>query len=129
MGITISDLTLPKRGVIIVKDSFLSSLPGLLEMNVIGQCWETLFQTGKSIPCYPNANEEGQFEWSQGIRLCHRRSRFSDARGRIGYVRLLNKHPLKISASSELVVWGRTKTGLDGRDYDCVIESVFKKGM
>lgn len=34
----------------------------------------------------------------------------------------INRHPIQIPAGSEMLVWGRTKSGVNGKDYECLVK-------
>uniref|UniRef100_A0AAV2JK55 Uncharacterized protein n=1 Tax=Knipowitschia caucasica TaxID=637954 RepID=A0AAV2JK55_KNICA len=47
---------------------------------------------------------------------------FADSEGAIGYVRTINRNPILIPARSEVLLSGWTKGGIDGKDYQCLVE-------
>lgn len=46
VDMAVGGIMLPKQGVIVVQDDCMDTESVLLGMNVISQCWETIFQTG-----------------------------------------------------------------------------------
>lgn len=110
-------------GVIVVKDHCLTDWPGLLGMNVIRQCWDVLFSSGQSVlRCDFSASTIGKQAWCRALNQCRREKLFAAADGRVGFARLMTKNRIRIPARSEQIIYGCTRVGLDGQDYQAVLE-------
>ncbi|KAL2097871.1 hypothetical protein ACEWY4_007078 [Coilia grayii] len=126
LEVCISSVRLPSCGVVIVNDDCLSGPPGLLGMNVIQDCWDHLFK-GAGLGAQPaplQATTAGQEAWCRALKMVEEGERFASPDGRVGYVRLTNRHPVKIPANSEVLLCGRTRPGPRREDYECIIEPI-----
>lgn len=122
--VCIGSVRLPSCGVVIVNDNCLSGLPGLLGMNVIQDCWDHLFKGPGSgaQPAPLQATTAVQEAWCRTLKMVEEGERFASPDGQVGYVRLTNRHPVKIPANSEVLLCGRTWPGPRREDYDCIIK-------
>lgn len=107
---------------LVIKDQCLTDSEGVLAMNVISQCYEKMDQ--EKPLAYLSSSGAEQRAWTTAFQICASQARFAASDGSIGYVRTINRHPIQIPPRSEMLVWGRTKTGVDGRDYQCLVEPV-----
>lgn len=124
LEVCVGSVKLPSCGVVIVNDDCLSGPPGLLGMNVIQDCWDHLFKEPRPgvQPAPLQATSAGQEAWCRALKMVEDGERFASPDGRIGYVRLTNRHPVKIPANSEVLLCGRTRPGPKREDYECIIE-------
>lgn len=122
LHVKIGQVELPECGFLVIKDQCLTDSEGVLGMNVISQCYEKMDQ--EKPLAYLSSSGAEQRAWTTAFQICASQARFAASDGSIGYVRTINRHPIQIPPRSEMLVWGRTKTGVDGRDYQCLVEPV-----
>lgn len=124
LEVRVGSIQLPACGVVIVTDECLSGPPGLLGMNVIQDCWDHLFKEPRpdGRPEPPQATMAGQEAWCRALKLVEEGERFASPEGRVGYVRLMTRRPVKIPPNSEILLYGRTRPGPKREDYECIIE-------
>ncbi|KAK7913452.1 hypothetical protein WMY93_013663 [Mugilogobius chulae] len=119
LAIKVGDSELTDCGFLIVKDHCLTDSNGVVGMNVISRLWKIM----DSRPITSLTSDPAQQQaWTMAFKICSRQMQFADSDGTIGYVRTINRHPVLIPAQSEVLLWGRTKGGIDGKDYQCLVE-------
>ncbi|KAK7944445.1 hypothetical protein WMY93_000173 [Mugilogobius chulae] len=118
LAIKVGDSELTDCGFLIVKDHCLTDSNGVVGMNVISRLWKIM----DSRPITSLTSDPAQQAWTMAFKICSRQMQFADSDGTIGYVRTINRHPVLIPAQSEVLLWGRTKGGIDGKDYQCLVE-------
>lgn len=121
VDLNICGKVIPKRGVLIVKDSKAAAYPGLIGMNVIRECRDFLMtQTGNSC-----AGSEGQVQinvWHQMFSVCDELSKFADESGQMSPVYWPQGRRKTIPAQSETVIEACTRVRPDKKDYVGLIE-------
>ncbi len=101
---------LPKQGVLVVKDpenidmsKKKELVPGLLGMNIIGQCYKDLFEEHGSALFSVLQVKQAEPGWKDALLQCQRTSDPS-CPGYIGQVRVQAKHPVQIPAGTMRLV-------------------------
>ena len=56
------------------------------------------------------------------FKICSTQAQFVAPDGSIGYVRTIDRRPVRVPAQSEVLLWGRTRAGPSGKDYQCLVE-------
>ncbi|MGH0136981.1 UNVERIFIED_CONTAM: hypothetical protein FKN15_002385 [Acipenser sinensis] len=109
VGCVEMDVQLSKCGIIIVKDRCLPRVPGLLSVNVIHSCWQSLFQDQMTIEGTPafQANSMRQKAWKQALTFCSQEAHFADPDGVVGYVRVQKN--VHIPPKQEVLFVGRVR--------------------
>nr|XP_055035571.1 uncharacterized protein LOC129423357 [Misgurnus anguillicaudatus] len=110
VDVTVLGQTLPRQGILVVKDPVDAGFhqrkeltPGLLGMNVIGQCYNDLFEKhGTALFSVPQVRQ-AEIGWKDALSQCQRAD---DAPfpGFIGYVRVQSLHPVQIPAGTMRLV-------------------------
>ena len=116
----IEGLQIPGRGVVIVKDEHCTQ-PLLIGMNVVGACWQALFRGAER--CAFSSRQEHSL-WRDAFATCRRVEAVTNADGSLGYVWPVAHQRIRVPARSEVVVWGRTRKGPHGANYEAMIEAV-----
>lgn len=114
------------RGVFVVEDEF-SSTPLIIGMNVIRACWDAVFRNVDGPVSFFCKNPKFQNAWREAFAVC-RRTMVTTEDGFLGYVCPAHRQGTTIPARSEVVVWGRAKAGVRGRDYCGLIEALEEPG-
>ncbi len=99
----IHGITVPQKGVVVVRDPCLGTHRALLGMNVITDCWEELFQA-RPIRTAPPAEKR---EWECIVADCRRVHTATSQGDREGTGRVACRYALSIPARSEAVIWAR----------------------
>ncbi len=99
----IHGITVPQKGVVVVRDPCLGTHRALLGMNVITDCWEELFQA-RPIRTAPPAEKR---EWERIVADCRRVHTATSQGDREGTGRVACRYALSIPARSEAVIWAR----------------------
>ncbi|XP_052464763.1 uncharacterized protein LOC128021529 [Carassius gibelio] len=101
---------LPKQGVLVVKDpenidmsKKKELVPGLLGMNIIGQCYNNLFEEHGSALFSVLQVRRAETGWKDALLQCQRTSD-PFGPGYIGQVRVQAKHPVQIPAGTMRLV-------------------------
>ncbi|KAK7888599.1 hypothetical protein WMY93_024159 [Mugilogobius chulae] len=89
-------------------------------MNIISHCFEEAKKHIDSI----STDKVQQTAWAAAFKVCAKRASFSAPDGSIGHVRPISRHPILVPARSDVLVWGRTKPGVNDQDYQCLVEPV-----
>lgn len=110
----------PRRGVVLVEDEHLTS-PFLIGMNVISECWETVFEKPQAVTSATYFSRES---WKRAFAVCQRISVTTGEDGYMGYVWPSGRRGIKVPASSEIVVWGRARMGPRGTEYCGLVEAL-----
>lgn len=121
LDVKVGDVLFPGCGVVVVKDHCLANTNGLVGTNIIKHCWDTLTKDNLTVPSLSSERFQQQ-SWRNAMRVCAKEARFAASDGFTGYVRTINRYPLEIPGHSEVLVWGRTKAGIQKRDYQCLVE-------
>lgn len=111
----VAGVQIPARGVVIVKDEF--STNSLIGMNIISQCWSTLFQNAGQSSLLQFQNNQERQAWQQIMAVCQRVAACIQQDGSLGNVWLANRRGVRIPPRSEVLVWGRARMGPQQRDY------------
>ena len=119
LPIKVGEAELMDCGFLIVKDHCLTDFDGVVGMNIISRLWHELGQ--RPVTCMANDPSQQQ-AWTMAFKICSRQSQFAASDGTIGHVRTISSRPIKIPAQSEVLLWGRTKGGVEGKDYQCLVE-------
>ncbi|CAL9695460.1 unnamed protein product [Knipowitschia caucasica] len=117
LPVKIGELELPECGFLVTKDYCLTNSEGILGMNIISRC----FEVEKPIACF-SKDKAQQVSWRSALRICAKKAQFSAPDGSIGHVRTISRHPIMVPAQSDVLVWGRTKPGVNDQDYQCLVE-------
>lgn len=103
VDMAVGGITLPEQGVIVVQDDCMDTERALLGMNILSQCWETIFQTG-------HPGQQGfpliSFRFcrkSLGEGICCAGAKQAPAQGT---AQLPRQAPVAIPPETELLVWG-----------------------
>lgn len=108
--VTVLGQILPGQGILVVKDPVDTLFhqrkeltPGLLGMNVIGQCYNDLFeQHGPALFSVPQIRQ-AELGWKDALLQCHRADE-APSPGFIGYVKVQSRHPVQIPAGTMRLV-------------------------
>lgn len=121
VDLNICGKVIPKRGVLIVKDSNGSSYPGLIGMNVIKECREFLMtKTGDD---YLGSESEVQVKvWRQMFSVCEDLLHFADESGQISSIYWPQGRKKIIPPQSEMVIEACARVRPDKRDYVGLVE-------
>lgn len=121
VDLNICGKVIPKRGVLIVKDSNGSAHPGLNGMNVIKECRDFLMtQTGDS--CVGLEGEVQVKVWHQMFSVCEDLLKFADESGQISSLYWPQGRRKTIPAQSEVVIEVCARVQPDRKDYVGLIE-------
>lgn len=121
VDLNICGKVIPKRGVLIVKDSNGSSCPGLIGMNVIKECKDFLMtQTGDS--CVGLEGEVQVKVWHQMFSVCEDLLKFADESGQISSIYWPQGRRRTIPAQSEVVIEACARVRPDRKDYVGLVE-------
>uniref|UniRef100_A0A3B1KDF0 Gypsy retrotransposon integrase-like protein 1 n=1 Tax=Astyanax mexicanus TaxID=7994 RepID=A0A3B1KDF0_ASTMX len=109
---------LPKMGILITKSvpeahRHLSKkvIPGLVGMNIIGQCYQELFlQHGQALFKVPNVQQAGKV-WQQALFECQNLEHISQS-GRVGLVRVQQGPAVRVPAGSMAFISAACHDGL-----------------
>lgn len=112
----IHGVTVPQKGVVVVRDHCLGVHRALLGMNVLTDCWEEVFRV-RPARTTPMA-ERG--EWERIVADCRRIQMASSQGDREDAGRVACRYALSVPARSEAVVWARLPTRSYGPE-DCVL--------
>lgn len=99
----IHGITVPQKGVVIVRDHCLGTHKALLGMNVIADCWEELFQARPKKTLPPAERQE----WERIEADCRRVHMAKARRSQEGIGRVACRYAVSIPARSEAIVWAR----------------------
>lgn len=115
LDVTVLGKVIPKRGILIVKDPPQSlpkpDYPGVLGMNVIGQCFEKLFgQHGLGMFDLP-AIKDANSTWHQALQYCHQVHLTPQAE-KVGTVRVRGKARVCVPAGTMKLVATTCSQGL-----------------
>lgn len=112
---------IPKRGVLIVKDSNGSSYPGLIGMNVIKECRKILMtQSGDG--CLGVESEVQVKVWNQMFSVYEDLLNFVDESGQISTIYWPQGKRKIIPAQSEVVIEACARVRPDRKDYVGLVE-------
>lgn len=126
LQVAVGEAELMDCGFLIVKDHCLTDSDGVVGMNIISRLWHQM----DKCPIASMTSEPSQQQaWTMAFKICSRQAHFADSEGTIGYVRTVNRHPIQIPAQSEVLLWARTKVGIDGKDYQCLVEPLEVGGL
>lgn len=97
------------QGILVVKDPVDTLFhqrkeltPGLLGMNVIGQCYNDLFEKhGPALFSVPQVRQ-AELGWKDALSQCHQAD-YAPSPGFIGYVKVQSRHPVQIPAGDHEV--------------------------
>lgn len=120
LDVDIDDVRVPGRGVVIIKDEHCTQ-PLIIGMNIVGACWQALFK-GAGRCTFPSRKERAI--WQDAFATCRRVEAVTNADGTVGYVWPVAPQRIRIPPRSEVVVWGRTRRGPHGNDYEAMVEAV-----
>lgn len=126
LPIKVGEAELTDCGFLIVKDHCLTDSNGVVGMNIISHLWQEMDK--QTVACMTSDPFQQQ-AWTMAFKICSKQAQFADAKGTIGYVRTINHHPIHLPAQSEVLLWGRTKGGIEGKDYQCLVEPLEVSGF
>lgn len=111
-------VTVPGKGVIIVKDECLNSEKGILGMNVISHFWKELFQRvhPELTEFVATLSQEAKGEWERAFSICQKVPLTDSSNEQVGVVWLTRQDPVYVPPNSETVLWTQlfeTKTTSD----------------
>ena len=127
VSVNIGGLTIPRCGIIVVRDQCLTRSPCLLGMNILRHCWSVLFKDKlqprerANLDLVLDATPSGRQAWTAAMRLCSEEARFHDRHGEVSYVRMLTN--TEIPPGAEMVLQGRVRGGPGGRPYLGLVEA------
>lgn len=101
LDFSVGGVTVPGKGVIIVKDECLNAGRGILGMNVISHFWKELFQ-GSVHPALTvfgaTMSQEAKGEWERAFAVCRRVSQAKNpSEEQVGVARLTCQDPVCVS--------------------------------
>uniref|UniRef100_A0A668AQP4 Gypsy retrotransposon integrase-like protein 1 n=1 Tax=Myripristis murdjan TaxID=586833 RepID=A0A668AQP4_9TELE len=111
-----------ERGVFIVDDEF-SSNPLIIGMNVVQACWDTVFKGAEGPVSFSCQNPKFQHVWREAFAVC-RRTTVTAEDGFLGYIWPARRRGVVVPARSEVVVWGRARSGPQGQNYCGLVEAL-----
>lgn len=85
LDFSVGGVTVPGKGVIIVKDECLSAERGILGMNVISHCWKELFQgVHPDLTVFgATMSREAKGEWERAFAVCQKVSQDESSDGQM----------------------------------------------
>lgn len=106
LDFSVGGVTIPGKGVIIVKDECLNSERGILGMNVISHCWKELFQgVHPGLTVFGATMSEAKGEWERAFSVCRRVSLAEPPDEQVRVARLTRQDPVYVPPNSEMVLW------------------------
>lgn len=114
------------KGVVVVEDSCLRKDSCLLGMNVIGDCWTSLFQVG------PQAEEEfkstmtptAAAKWGKAFAVCRRIGLAEPSPGLQGVAKLPRQAAILIPPETEMMVWTQVPQAVGRQDCCVMVENL-----
>lgn len=125
LDFSVGGVTVPGKGVIIVKDECLSAERGILGMNVISHCWKELFQgVHPGLTVFgATMSREAKGEWERAFSVCQKVSQAESSDGQVGVARLTRQDPVYLPPNSEMVLWTHLYGAKTGSDLCVLVES------
>ncbi|XP_062416225.1 uncharacterized protein LOC134107905 [Pungitius pungitius] len=124
LDFSVGGVTVPSKGVIIVKDECLSAERGILGMNVISHCWKELFQgVHPGLTVFgATMSREAKGEWQRAFAVCQKVSQDESSDGLIGVARLTRQDPVYLPPNSEMVLWTHLYGAKTRSDFCALVE-------
>lgn len=119
--VEVEGLKIPGRGVVSVNDVHCPhSL--IVGMNVVTACWNTLFKWPENCAYYP-LSFRSQPVWRDAFATCQRVEAATAGDGLMGFEWPASRRSIKVPPRSEMLVWGRTRTGRS-KDYCALVAAL-----
>ena len=122
LDLELEGVKIPGRGVVIVKDEHCTQ-PLIIGMNVVSACWHALFKCPGRVPV---SFHQEQALWRDAFATCRRVDAVTNEDGSLGYVWPVGRQRIRVPARSEMVVWGRTRGGPHGANYNALIDPMME---
>lgn len=114
------------KGVVVVEDSCLQHDSCLLGMNVIGDCWTSVFQDG------PQAEENfksamtpiAAAKWGKAFAVCRRIGLVESSTELQGVAKLPRQDPVVIPPETEMMVWAQVPQAVGRPDCCIMVENL-----
>uniref|UniRef100_A0AAV2MR25 Uncharacterized protein n=1 Tax=Knipowitschia caucasica TaxID=637954 RepID=A0AAV2MR25_KNICA len=120
MDFEVEGVKVPEGGVVIVEDRHCTH-PLIIGMYVILGCWDAVFKCPKTSPLQ---HLKKQKVWRDAFATCSRIEAVASRDGFLGNVRLASLKSVTVPPRSELLVWGRAKSGPRGVNYSALVEAM-----
>lgn len=126
--LTICEKLIPKRGILIVKDTKMSMCSGLIGMNVIKECRELIMMQGKNSTENLVSAAEAKV-WHQTFSMVDNLRKFVGESGQMSSVYWPQGKCTTIPAQSEVVLEACARPRPDGKSYVGLIEPTKENGL
>lgn len=126
LDFTIGGIEVPGRGIVIVKDDCMSTDYGLLGMNVMSECWETLFKQGhpRQAAFKSLFSPAARKAWEKAFTICQRIQVTPTQDMAQGVAKLERQAPILVPPESEMIVWAYVPQALGGEDCPVLVEDL-----
>lgn len=124
LDFTVGGVTVPGKGVIIVKDECLNAEEGILGMNVISHFWKELFQgVHPGLTVFgATMSQAAKGEWKRAFAVCQKVSQAESSDKQIGVARLTRQDPVYVPPNSEMVLWTQLYGPKSMSDFCALVE-------
>lgn len=102
----VGGITVPSRGIVIVRDDCLGEHKALLGMNVIWGCWDQMFKDRNRLCPNPQVQNFGK-EWDKVFADCRRIQAAGIKEQWEGTARVACRYAVTVPAQSEALLWAR----------------------
>ncbi|XP_071061777.1 uncharacterized protein [Pseudochaenichthys georgianus] len=114
------------KGVVVVEDSCLQQECALLGMNVIGDCWQTIFQDGHQGEAafrstLPPAVSTA---WGKAFAVCRRVGRVGSPTELQGVAKLPRQSAVLVPPETEMIIWTQVPQAVGTPDCCVMVENL-----
>lgn len=126
LDFNIGGIEVKKKGVVIVRDDCINTEYGLLGMNVVTDCWASIFQGG-----HPGAaafksvfSPSAEKLWDVAFAACQRAEASTTRVELQGVARLQRQPPVMLPPSTETIIWAQVPQAAGLADCPVLLEDL-----
>lgn len=126
MDFEVGGISLPGKGVVIVRDTCLGAECGILGMNVISDCWTQVFQGSHpgEVAFKSTTTQVAGEAWGRAFAACRKALVQGPSPPLQGVAKLERQPPLVLPPEAEMVVWTCVPQGAGRADCWVLVEDL-----